>query len=227
VRAVAFFPAITFFSINFETGERPSSSSDVKLSAAQERPRGLKKKGVFSMPSTISCSGGHATRKTSIREAAIALSEKRPVGTCEKCGKPLQYRLDHLPANNDPKGEKYSYVVTRAVRLKGRLADSEGYGPFLLVLREVATGKEQILPVLYSSGRTPASRAVGAPLLTFEEWKTFFRRLDASFSELEERIRTRAYELYERRGRRDGHALEDWVQAEAEEAGNNNLRIAA
>jgi len=34
--------------------------------------------------------------------------------------------------------------------------------------------------------------------------------------ELEADIRCRAYKLYEERGRRDGYALEDWVQAEAE-----------
>lgn len=32
----------------------------------------------------------------------------------------------------------------------------------------------------------------------------------------EELIRERAYELYERRGREDGHDLEDWLEAEAE-----------
>jgi hypothetical protein len=35
-------------------------------------------------------------------------------------------------------------------------------------------------------------------------------------SNLEEKIRVRAYELYERRGRIDGFALDDWLQAEAE-----------
>jgi hypothetical protein len=30
------------------------------------------------------------------------------------------------------------------------------------------------------------------------------------------RIAMRAYELYEQRGRQDGHALEDWLQAERE-----------
>jgi hypothetical protein len=34
--------------------------------------------------------------------------------------------------------------------------------------------------------------------------------------ELATEIRLRAYKLYEQRGREDGHALEDWVQAEAE-----------
>jgi hypothetical protein len=30
----------------------------------------------------------------------------------------------------------------------------------------------------------------------------------------EQQIRQRAYELYEQRGRTDGHALDDWLQAE-------------
>lgn len=33
---------------------------------------------------------------------------------------------------------------------------------------------------------------------------------------VEEQVRRRAYELYEARGREDGHDLEDWQQAEAE-----------
>jgi hypothetical protein len=34
--------------------------------------------------------------------------------------------------------------------------------------------------------------------------------------ELEYQIRHRAYELYEERGRKDGHELEDWFRAEEE-----------
>jgi len=37
-----------------------------------------------------------------------------------------------------------------------------------------------------------------------------------SSSDLQEQIRHRAYELYEQRGRDDGHALDDWLQAESE-----------
>jgi len=33
---------------------------------------------------------------------------------------------------------------------------------------------------------------------------------------LEDRIRARAYQLYEERGRLEGHALEDWLKAETE-----------
>lgn len=65
------------------------------------------------------------------------------------------------------------------------------------------------------------------PLLTFEEWKTLFRRLDASFDKMEERIRIRAYELYEKRGKRDGSAVADWLQAEAELAELVILGVAA
>lgn len=34
--------------------------------------------------------------------------------------------------------------------------------------------------------------------------------------ELEHQISLRAYELYEARGREDGHDIEDWLQAETE-----------
>ena len=34
--------------------------------------------------------------------------------------------------------------------------------------------------------------------------------------EILERIRVRAHELFEQRGREEGHDLEDWLQAEAE-----------
>ena len=35
-------------------------------------------------------------------------------------------------------------------------------------------------------------------------------------SDLQDQIRTRAYEIYEQRGRQDGSAEEDWLKAEAE-----------
>ncbi len=41
-------------------------------------------------------------------------------------------------------------------------------------------------------------------------------RKPKSVSDGEEKIRLRAYQLYEERGRTDGHALDDWLQAEAE-----------
>ena len=47
---------------------------------------------------------------------------------------------------------------------------------------------------------------------------------DAAITTLEENVRARAYELYESRGRIDGHAEEDWLQAEGEVAGNNERK---
>ena len=44
---------------------------------------------------------------------------------------------------------------------------------------------------------------------------------DAGITTHEEHVRARAYELYEVRGRIDGHAEEDWLQAEGEVAGSN------
>ncbi len=44
---------------------------------------------------------------------------------------------------------------------------------------------------------------------------------------VEEQIRQRAYELYESRGREDGHELDDWLHAEREIAGGDTQRRAA
>ena len=38
----------------------------------------------------------------------------------------------------------------------------------------------------------------------------------AAGADLHEQIRRRAYELYEQRGRHNGFAVQDWLQAEAE-----------
>ena len=41
----------------------------------------------------------------------------------------------------------------------------------------------------------------------------------------EENVRARAYELYEVRGRIDGHAEEDWLQADGEVAGGSERKV--
>ena len=48
---------------------------------------------------------------------------------------------------------------------------------------------------------------------------------DAAISPHEEKVRVRAYELYQGRGRIDGHAEEDWLQAEREVAGSNERKV--
>lgn len=40
---------------------------------------------------------------------------------------------------------------------------------------------------------------------------------------IERKVRSRARQLYETRGQQDGHALQDWVQAESEVLGNSAL----
>ena len=44
---------------------------------------------------------------------------------------------------------------------------------------------------------------------------------------MQEEIRKRAYELYEKRGRRNGHHEDDWLQAEREIRDQNRFRKAA
>jgi hypothetical protein len=46
-------------------------------------------------------------------------------------------------------------------------------------------------------------------------------------SELNDRIRYRAYELFEQSGRADGHELDDWMQAESEVLGSGGKVQAA
>jgi len=46
-------------------------------------------------------------------------------------------------------------------------------------------------------------------------------------TEFEDEIRRRAYELYEQRGKVDGYALDDWLQAEAEVLSARERKTAA
>ena len=44
---------------------------------------------------------------------------------------------------------------------------------------------------------------------------------------LEDQIRARAYELYEERGKEDGHDLDDWLRAEADITSRKHRSVAA
>lgn len=48
-----------------------------------------------------------------------------------------------------------------------------------------------------------------------------------STSDLQEQIRRRAYQLYEVRGKDDGHDLADWLQAESEVTRQRSKAMAA
>ena len=56
--------------------------------------------------------------------------------------------------------------------------------------------------------------------------KTTNANINESTVDVEVRIRCRAYELYERRGREDGREIEDWLQAEAELASESAKPLA-
>jgi hypothetical protein len=57
-----------------------------------------------------------------------------------------------------------------------------------------------------------AARIIGEATSPTER-RTLTVQLDA---EIQEQIRVRAFEIFEQRGREDGHDLDDWLQAEAE-----------
>ncbi len=54
------------------------------------------------------------------------------------------------------------------------------------------------------------------PTLTASTPLSTIRQTTESTSDIQEQIRRRAHELYEQRGREDGHELDDWLQAESE-----------
>ncbi|HKS74757.1 MAG TPA: DUF2934 domain-containing protein [Terriglobales bacterium] len=51
--------------------------------------------------------------------------------------------------------------------------------------------------------------------------------LDQASPQLEQQIRSRAYELYEQRGRTDGYEVDDWLRAETEITSGKPKAIAA
>ncbi|MGA9885484.1 MAG: DUF2934 domain-containing protein [Candidatus Acidiferrales bacterium] len=178
------------------------------------------------MPSRICCANNHATKTVSPWEAAVALSSEKPIGVCKKCGEALQYRIESVHPQNSGRKDDY-FVVTRSIRLGPKLLAGESYDPFLLVLCDKESGAERIMPAYWSYEKDTAQRGGQfSPLLSLQEWRSLFRRLDATFDKLEERIRIRAFELYERRGKTPGRALEDWLQAEAELTGWKMLHAA-
>jgi hypothetical protein len=57
--------------------------------------------------------------------------------------------------------------------------------------------------------------------------RTYVTPISDAHPNLDEEIRRRAYELYESRGREDGHDIDDWLRAEAEVTGVALNRAAA
>lgn len=63
--------------------------------------------------------------------------------------------------------------------------------------------------------RTPRS-AQASPATPVPRAEPAMSAVDGSQAPRTDRIAQRAYNLYERRGSEDGHAIEDWLQAERE-----------
>ena len=125
---------------------------------------------------------------------------------CKKCGKELQYRIDHVYANDPSKKDTPSSS-------REQFGWESGWPMGRIMTHSCwCSGKSRLARNRFFPrfGRMAKQRSAWwavPPLLSLAEWKRLFRRLDASFNQKEERIRLRAYELYEHRGKRDGHAL--------------------
>jgi Protein of unknown function (DUF2934) len=65
------------------------------------------------------------------------------------------------------------------------------------------------------------------PMTTIPSPPSTTHQTTESIIDLQEQIRRRAYELYEQRGRDDGHELDDWLHAESEVTQPKAMTIAA
>ena len=86
----------------------------------------------------------------------------------------------------------------------------------------VALHQKRSLPTL-----SRAERQKGVPHAKRLDPKANRKIAAESHPNLEEQIRRRAYEIYEERGREDGHDMEDWLRAEAEITGTGIKAAAA
>lgn len=119
---------------------------------------------------------------------------------------------------NTSRNERQKSVLSREVAREGRA--------MLKPTEQKCTSFEQLNPA-------PTPRRVSVKSLRDSEaTMNPAKRSEQSSTtpdpaEREEQIRRRAYELYEARGREDGHELDDWLQAEAEILGREQKAIAA
>lgn len=135
------------------------------------------------MPSRICCPQNHSTRTISAYEAAMALAEGRPIGACKKCGMDLQYQIEYAFGGAASEKER-SFVVARAVRLGPRRPEGGQCDSFLLVLQDVETGKQRILPTHWFEGQANTQRGGHvAPLLTMADWTRLFSQLGVTCRE--------------------------------------------
>jgi hypothetical protein len=62
----------------------------------------------------------------------------------------------------------------------------------------------------------PSQEKMGANVTSIRRDSNEAAHTSSLRAPVEQIVRQRAYEFYEKRGREDGHAIEDWLRAEAE-----------
>ena len=70
------------------------------------------------------------------------------------------------------------------------------------------------MPTKTQSVSRPTQRATRNPFESRSTENTTTNQTDEHSQDFHARISERAYALYEKHGREDGHALEDWLEAE-------------
>lgn len=70
------------------------------------------------------------------------------------------------------------------------------------------------MPTKIQSVSRPRQRATPNPVDSRRNENTSNNQLDEQFQDIHARVSERAYALYEEHGREDGHALENWLEAE-------------
>ncbi len=90
--------------------------------------------------------------------------------------------------------------------------------PELLPLQGLKESNKDRMYPLYLSCIHGISEAVRVPA---ENMEFFLYNFAGALKDIDQNIRLLAYELYEKRGKGDGRALEDWLKAEAEVRGTS------
>src|ERR1043165_1357370 len=80
------------------------------------------------------------------------------------------------------------------------------------------------MPTTMRSGSRPAQRTTRNPAEPRSPESTTTGQTDERAQQFYARISKRAYALYEQHGRRDGHALDDWLEAERQVVNENLWR---
>jgi hypothetical protein len=73
---------------------------------------------------------------------------------------------------------------------------------------------EFVMPTKAQPVSRPTLRATRNPVESRSYERTIANQVNEQSEDLHTRIAERAYVLYEEHGREDGHALEDWLEAE-------------